>query len=38
MVRAIFGRFSLGICNELGHSNYSVQCASFRAFLIMENK
>jgi len=36
LVRANYGRFSLSICNELGHSNLSVQCASFRAFLIME--
>lgn len=38
LVRANFGRFSLSICNELGHSNLSVQCASFRAFLIMQTR
>lgn len=38
LVRAIYGRFSLSICNELGHSNLSVQCAAFKAFLIMENR
>jgi len=38
LVRANYGRFSLSICNENGHSNYSVQCASFRAFLFMETK
>ena len=38
LLRANYGRFSLSICNEHGHSNYSVQCASFRAFLFMETR
>lgn len=38
LVRAIYGRFSLSICNEQGFSNYSVDCASFKAFLLMETR
>lgn len=38
LARANYGRFSVNICNDLGHSNLSVQCASFRAFLIMETR
>lgn len=36
LVRATYGRFSLSMCNEHGHSNLSVQCVQFRAFLIMQ--
>lgn len=36
LVRATYGRFSLSMCNEHGHSNFSVQCVQFRAFLIMQ--
>lgn len=38
LVRAIYGRFSLSICNEQGYSNYSVNCVSFKAFLLMETR
>lgn len=38
LVRTNYGRFSLTICNEFGYSNYSIQCNSFRSFLVMQTE
>lgn len=38
LVRANYGRFSLSICNPTGQLDLSVNCMSFRSFLIMQDK
>lgn len=38
LVRANYGRFSLSICNPSGQLDLSVNCMSFRSFLIMQDR
>ena len=38
LVRANYGRFSLSICNPTGQIDLSVNCMSYRSFLIMQDK
>jgi nitrate reductase NapE component len=38
LVRANYGRFSLSICNPTGQLDLSVNCMSFRSFLIMQDR
>ena len=38
LVRANYGRFSISLCNDGGHLDYSVNCMSWRSFLIMQDR
>lgn len=38
LLRASYGRFSLSICNDHGHYDLNVQCATFIPFKIMETR
>ncbi|KAG9510287.1 Latrophilin Cirl, partial [Fragariocoptes setiger] len=37
LVRANYGRFSLTICNDAGNPTFSVNCMSFRSYLLMQD-
>ncbi|RWS31962.1 Galactose binding lectin domain containing protein 1-like protein [Leptotrombidium deliense] len=36
--RANYGRFSISICNDGGRLDWSVNCMSYRSFLIMQDR
>ncbi|XP_067124622.1 latrophilin Cirl-like isoform X2 [Centruroides vittatus] len=38
LVRANYGRFSISICNDHGNLDWSVNCMSYRSFLIMQDR
>ncbi|RWS15371.1 Galactose binding lectin domain containing protein 1-like protein, partial [Dinothrombium tinctorium] len=38
LVRANYGRFSISICNDGGRLDWSVNCMSYRSFLIMQDR
>lgn len=38
LVRANYGRFSLSICNDGGQTDLSVNCMSYKSFLIMQDR
>ncbi|XP_055935902.1 latrophilin Cirl-like isoform X2 [Argiope bruennichi] len=38
LIRANYGRFSISMCNDNGHMDWSVDCISYRSFLIMQDK
>ncbi|XP_035227619.1 latrophilin Cirl-like, partial [Stegodyphus dumicola] len=37
LIRAHYGRFSISMCNDNGHVDWSVNCMSYRSFLIMQD-
>ncbi|EEC10853.1 latrophilin, putative [Ixodes scapularis] len=37
LVRANYGRLSIGICNDYGRLDWSVNCMSYKSFLIMQD-
>ncbi|CAN8004532.1 unnamed protein product [Ixodes hexagonus] len=38
LVRANYGRLSIGICNDYGRLDWSVNCMSYKSFLIMQDR
>ncbi|KAL1438033.1 hypothetical protein MTO96_048488 [Rhipicephalus appendiculatus] len=38
LVRANYGRLSIGICNDFGRLDWSVNCMSYKSFLIMQDR
>ncbi|KFM72959.1 Latrophilin-3, partial [Stegodyphus mimosarum] len=38
LIRANYGRFSISMCNDNGHVDWSVNCMSYRSFLIMQDR
>lgn len=38
LIRANYGRFSISICNDVGNLDWSVNCMSYRSFLIMQDR
>ncbi|CAL1297640.1 unnamed protein product [Larinioides sclopetarius] len=38
LIRANYGRFSISMCNDIGNTDWSVDCISYRSFLLMQDK
>lgn len=38
LIRGNYGRFSISLCNDHGNLDWSVNCMSYRSFLIMQDK
>ncbi|PRD31550.1 UNVERIFIED_CONTAM: Adhesion G protein-coupled receptor L3 [Trichonephila clavipes] len=38
LIRANYGRFSISMCNDNGHVDWSVNCMSYRSYIIMQER